>query len=558
MSLLFGQTWRRLACLAVLSVIAMALVACGSGPGAKVQPEPVKILDVSFVKGETVRRISLVDKFSGSELTYTAESSDTSVATVAVDNAKDVLTVTAVVAGEATITVTAADSKKRTATQTFTVTVSEPDDEDEDEEEDEEEEEEEEDETPETPTTNNLSSCPSPLTIKLNGIAKCKVPSKATLQKPAGDGVSVARSDNKDEPDVWIIRAHSKGTYTVTILSGGAHPENIGTITVVVPNSAPSRNTTPPNPTADDPPKSGEPISITGTAPYFVGSLNLGQYFSDDDGADDIIRYSIGTWPDSILIDSKDGFTKTEDTSGDNFGSTLTFDALEEVTEDFQVTIYAHDDSERSQQSVVLTFSPPGTAGLVPRRGTYSVTQSRLGKLTDIPRVGARIGVPHILMFENTGDLTGFQFSRIKVEDLQGQDKLPSDLVNPGLYYVRDSKYFAFGIDQAGTSKAPYSDWTSTGDNSTDAGTNLYILRSTGVVEAEWPEVALSTPNPSVSFKLTGKGSGSITVEYYIWSGAITGAGNRRESANSGRLTLNIIVCNSPPNLITDCPLISP
>ena len=125
MSLLFGQTWRRLACLAVLSVIAMALVGCGSGPGAKTQPDPVKIKDVVFEKvGADDIKIPLGDKFSGEGLTYTATSSDTAVATVEVDNDKDILTVTAVGSGPpATITVTAADSQDRTASQTFKVTV---------------------------------------------------------------------------------------------------------------------------------------------------------------------------------------------------------------------------------------------------------------------------------------------------------------------------------------------------------------------------------------------------------------------------------------------------
>ena len=114
-------SFSRLACLAVFAVI--ALVACGGGPGAKAQPDPVKIEAVTFEEGETIRKIPLGDKFSGSELTYTAESNDPSVATVAVDNDKDILTVTAVGAGEATIAVTAADSQDRTASQSFKVTV---------------------------------------------------------------------------------------------------------------------------------------------------------------------------------------------------------------------------------------------------------------------------------------------------------------------------------------------------------------------------------------------------------------------------------------------------
>ena len=715
-----------LACL----VTVLALAACGAGPGSTTQADAKVIGNIAFQQGETIRRIPLVDKFTGKDLTYTATSDKPSVATATVDNDADILTVTAVGAGTATITVTAknpkgeakqsftvtvptapmeipdfpsleedatrtirlgnkfsgenltygaSSSNERVATatvdntadtlavtavgpgtatitvtataqgsapqtQTFTVTVPQPASEE---------------EaptvrtgaitsvdvaqggaqtvtlstvfdganlsyavsssatavatasesngaltirgvsigsatvtvtatntagsspahaiavtvaapvttTPETPTTTNPSTCTSPLTIKRGGIAKCKVPSKATLETPPGGGVTAIRSSNDDEPDVWIIRAHSKGTYTVTIRSGGATPAKTGAITVVVPNSPPSRNTIPP-------PAPGDPIPITEPAPYSVGSLNLGQYFSDDDGEDDIIRYSIGTWPDAILIDSKDGFAKT----GDPLGNTLTFDALEKVTEDFQVTVYAHDDRDKSLDSVVLTFTPP-VIGLVPRPGTYSVTQTETGKLTDAPTVGARIGVPHTLVFKNGGAptvRTGFQFPRSKVKDLTDDKKLSGavslitqDVTEGGLYYLRGGKYYKDG-ENAGASKAPYLDWKRATENpptdGTEVATDLYILKSTGVVEAKWHTTPNLDLDPQVTFELTGKGRGTITVEYHVWAGSpdsngdapTDGAGNSRVHASSGGLSLNIKSCNSPPDLISDCPLMTP
>ena len=86
------------------------LVGCGAGPGAKAQPDPVKIRMCPASIGRD-RQVSLGDKFSGEELTYTATSSNEAVATVEVDNAEDILTVTAVGAVKATITVTAADPR---------------------------------------------------------------------------------------------------------------------------------------------------------------------------------------------------------------------------------------------------------------------------------------------------------------------------------------------------------------------------------------------------------------------------------------------------------------
>ena len=108
-----------LACL----VTALALVGCGGGPGA--QPEPKEIGNIAFRQGEQVRTIPLSDKFSGSDLTYSATTSNRSVATVTVDNEVDTLTVRAVGPGTATITVTAKNSQGK-VDQDFTVTVPQP------------------------------------------------------------------------------------------------------------------------------------------------------------------------------------------------------------------------------------------------------------------------------------------------------------------------------------------------------------------------------------------------------------------------------------------------
>ena len=108
-----------LACL----VTALALVACGGGPGS--EPEPKQIENIKFSREDKARTISLSDKFNGSDLTYSATTSDRSVATVTVDNDADTLTVTVVGPGKATITVTAKNSRGE-ANQDFTVTVPTP------------------------------------------------------------------------------------------------------------------------------------------------------------------------------------------------------------------------------------------------------------------------------------------------------------------------------------------------------------------------------------------------------------------------------------------------
>ena len=104
-------------------VAMLALVACGAGPGSP-KVEPVGFKNIELKQGST-SEISLVNTFSGSELTYKATSNKPAVATVTVDNDKPALTVTAVGPGTATITVTATNSKG-SAPQSFTVTVVKP------------------------------------------------------------------------------------------------------------------------------------------------------------------------------------------------------------------------------------------------------------------------------------------------------------------------------------------------------------------------------------------------------------------------------------------------
>ena len=220
---------------------------------------------VDIDQGDT-ETVTLSRVFTGEDLEFTRSSSDTAVATASIANG--ILSIRAVSPGAATITVTATNDDGN-ATHRIAVTVPAP--------------------VTTTPTTNNPSDCPSPLTIERNRIAKCKLPAKATLKSPPGGGVTVDRSADATEPDVWVIRASKKGTYTVTIFSGTATPTKIGEITVVVPNSPPTRNITP------DP---EDKISLTRASGFYTAAgLNLRLYFDDADhtGTDmEPLRYSVG------------------------------------------------------------------------------------------------------------------------------------------------------------------------------------------------------------------------------------------------------------------------
>ena len=223
MSLLCRQARGRLACIAILAAIAGVLAACEAGPGTKAQPDPVKIKDVGFETGETIRKISLVDKFSGEGAYLHRNVERPSAATVAVDNAKDVLTVTAVGAGAtATITVTAADSKDRTASQTFKVTVkpttSEPE--------------------PGAPTVKD--GAPTSVdfeagesTTKTVTLSQVFEGDDLTYSAPESDDTDVAIASISNR--VLIIRAGDPGEATITVTATNAKGEAEHEITVTVP-----------------------------------------------------------------------------------------------------------------------------------------------------------------------------------------------------------------------------------------------------------------------------------------------------------------------------------
>ena len=104
-------------------LVAAALWAVGCGDGA---PEAVGEIDDLEIREDTTVGIAVAGYFSdpdGDELGYSASTSDTGVATVAVSG--DIVAVTGVARGSAEITVTASDASL-SATQTFFAIVRPP------------------------------------------------------------------------------------------------------------------------------------------------------------------------------------------------------------------------------------------------------------------------------------------------------------------------------------------------------------------------------------------------------------------------------------------------
>ena len=633
MNLLCRWTWG-LACLA--SFAAIALVGCGQATSRTAAPEPVRIASVTLESGET-DEISLSNKFSGEKLTYTAESSNTAVATAKVDGVT--LTVTAVGAGTATITVTATDPEERSAKTSFTVTVSQP-----------EEEEEEgaptvrsgatdsvdvdqgDTETvtlsrvftgadleftvsssdpgvatasesagiltitarspgsatitivatndagtvthqiavtvpepvttplePETPTTNNPSSCPSPLTIHrlVNDTKKCTLPMGHTMSSTVEDTELEVResTDSADTDNVWLIIGKKKGTYTVTIFDTGV---SAGAITVIVPNIPPKRKSDVVNPSGVMPETTLSMAKPDGG----TADLNLANYFTDDDG--DTWRYRVkeGGKPDWVLINTEDGFIYGTDFVRDFDTSTtdskLTLEVLKKVEDgkQFTISLYAVDDSGgESERPVTLKFGPASGSALPPRVvSTYKATQLDNGDLRarndDLVetalKVGPRRGVEHTLTFEDL-KITGFAFANSAYADLEGKDFVPVR-GTPSLYCKRGNDYLIH--DCTGTNQVL----------PPDTGDDYFVLESSGSVEAIWDNSDLGS-NPAVKFTLKeGGNSGTIIIRYFVVPAktADVNVSNASEAGSARpydrRLRVNVVTCSSPPDPIDDCP----
>ena len=331
-------------------------------------------------QGDT-QTVTLSRVFTGEDLEFTVASNDTDVATASED--AGILTITARSPGEATITVTATNDDGNAAHR-ITVTVPSP--------------------VTATPTTNNPSlDCPSPLTIDRNTSKKCTFPSNATLREPAGEEVEVTKIPG-DGPDVWTITARKRGTYKITIESGGATKTKLGEITVIVPNSQPLY-THPETDALGNLNLKCEPTTGT-TSPYtctISGAGGIGQFFTDDDSddSDAQLKYSLGAPLDSILIDAEEDGGWVAVTGA---GNILMLEVLKEVTKNFSVSIYSHDDTEKSDLPVVLTVTV--SESLKPKAVAYSVDQGSNGDLNDEGDldVGPRIVVgaaSHSLTFQS-------------------------------------------------------------------------------------------------------------------------------------------------------------
>ena len=599
MSLQCRQTRSRLAWLAILVAITMALLACGAGPGATKTQDPVGFKNIEL-RQDSTSEISLVNTFSGSDLTFSAASNRPAVATVTVDNDKDTLTVEAVGAGSATITVTAANSQG-SASQTFTVTVPEP----------------EEEEAAPTVRPDARASVVvdqgQTETVALSGVFTGE---NLTFEAESSDtGVATASVSS----GTLSITAVSPGTATVTVTATNAQgnveheiavtasePEDnqptrsSANLTIELNRSA--KHTLASGQTLETPAGGGvevEPspdgetgnvwlitalkkgthtiaIFSGGATPEKVGSivvevpnsppvrkhdvdhpklpttggiedtnnlyntvtsaLDLYSFFNDPDG--DELRFRVGGKPSWVLINSKDGFVKTANTEG--FQATdLTFEVLEKPA-DKTPAVTKFDISLYAVDDSGSISSRPviitlPAAADMTPRKRAYSVQQASNGNLGTLEVGPRLGVDHTVTFNAPTGETGFAFA--------------NDLVERWKDHLNDGQ--PAGIITEEPSPA--------------VGSSFFAIKASDGIVAAWDDPAFDTNDgtPKVTLNLEKARSGWIDIEYTLWKATDPKAvgGNSPPTDDTPdkvsakrRLTVRVVTCSSPPNPLSDCP----
>ena len=274
-------TAKRVVILMMTMALAVALVACSGAAGkpgeAGKDAEPLKLAPfkvgkipaMPLVVGGKPGTVDLSEHFSdpaGRALTYTATSSMMAHATVKVD--KMTLTVTAVAAGESTITVTATNLDKLMAKQTFMATVS-PEADMEEEVSDDDSDEEEFD-----------------YTLEVDG--KQPIPIQKGQFVHSSDE-AVVEVHEKTTTSVELV-ARSKGNADVTVYSEAG--EEVRVYKVKVNNRPPARTKEMPDAIYEIT-LVGAPKEIKDTHGlsnvYMIDSIDLGSLYEDPDGQEDLV-----------------------------------------------------------------------------------------------------------------------------------------------------------------------------------------------------------------------------------------------------------------------------
>ncbi|MDE0226978.1 MAG: hypothetical protein OXP28_17850 [Gammaproteobacteria bacterium] len=304
-------------------VLTLSVVEAATGPTI------VGTIDgITVGAGETTS-VNAGDSVDGTDLTYSAQSSDTDVATVAVEGS--VVTVTGVADGTATITVTVTDANGKSVELSFEVTVGDGDQEE---------------------ITGASSDCD---TLDVGDTCKVMAPDGTTVRSGNQNLLTVTKKDG-----YWEVLAIAKGDATVEVRNSDTNAL-VDTFKIHINNRAPKRKGDNPGlqqlamastaaatlETPDYPDDGADPLFDDDDGdPVFVNSakeplykivvskaanapaLNLNDYFTDPDG-DDIRFTAKSSHPDRAIVvgynEIADGTTEVLIDVLHNTGDVVTF-----------------------------------------------------------------------------------------------------------------------------------------------------------------------------------------------------------------------------------------
>ena len=495
---------------------------------------------VDVDQGDT-ETVTLSRVFTGADLEFTVSSSDPDAATAS--ESAGILTITARSPGSATITIVATNDAGTVTHQiAVTVTVPEPIT-----------------TTPEPPTTNNPSSCDSPLEIQRLHHEECTLPKDHSLvySIPSGEEerVRVSGPDSSDTGNVWTITAIRKGRPVVQIRDDGTG-KTVAEITVIVPNTPPRRKTS-------DELTAAEFTDVEDDDGLQMAVLTgLDAAFTDEDDVDlttdgtkGFFNYKVQHQPDELLIETKRGFLLDKVSSESVM---IKAAVLKPFTEQFSIEVYAYDrDNDRSDSPKTVNFTATTDSSVNPRTGTYAVTQKNNGDLVSV-RVGNRLDVKHGLEFyDATGDTRAvFKFASLLNGTLTKPDSNEKDYL--GAATITGTALCGTGTDNINV--VPKS--LTLGSACYTYTTSNKVVVATGDFDAA--TTTADDPNiefvlPSDSNGLNG-GSATITIRYHV------GAYSVRQDPNNiptdpaptvkvhsvpESLTINIHKCV----VTSDCPI---
>ncbi len=483
---------------------------------------------------ETARTVDVSSYFSdpdGNPLTYSAASSDTSIATASVSEAT--VSITGVATGSATITVTATDTANATATQNISVTII----------------------ANRAPV--RTATIPTQ-TVSLSGSA-VTVDLGSYFSDPDGNPLTYsATSSNVSKATVSVsgstltITAVATGSATITV--NATDPSNAGTqqsfSVSVVSNRSPISEGTIPNQT----------VRVGGTA----GTVDLSSYFSDPDG--NPLTYSATS-------------SNTSKATVSVSGSTLTITAVAAGSATINVTATDTSNASRSRSfsatvlpnnkvirvgtipNQTVALSGTGTAtvdvssyfsGPVGETLTYSATSSSSSKAT-VSMSGSTLTI--------TGAAAGSSTIRVTATSSENKSATQSfsvtvysnrapttvgtisdkQLINGTVHTWNIAGYFSDPDGNTLTYTASSSNETSTGANIGGAGNSTLILLADGLGTAT---VTVTATDPSAA---SATQSFSVTV-IPDTADALPGLSSEEQALLGSLLTYDTLIFNELHN----------